>query len=87
MKAQAALLRDIFGGPVPAPAVERPSLTPEVVRLARSIYTGRRFDRMPGLAGALEGSGCDDASIRDHCRRPGEHVRGCWVIDLLLSKD
>jgi hypothetical protein len=42
---------------------------------------------MPEAADALEEAGCTDASILDHCRQPGEHVRGCWVLDLILSKD
>lgn len=27
-----------------------------------------------------------DGYILAHCRKPGEHVRGCWVVDLLLGK-
>ena len=27
-----------------------------------------------------------DAAGAD-CRQPGEHVRGCWVVDLLLGKE
>ena len=38
------------------------------------------------LADALEDAGCDNADLLDHCRRPGEHVRGCWVVDALLGK-
>jgi hypothetical protein len=57
-----------------------------VVKLAQGIYDDRAFDRLPVLADALEEAGCDDADILDHCRRPGEHVRGCWVVDLLLGK-
>ena len=29
-------------------------------------------------------AGCDDAEVRDHCRTAAPHVRGCWVIDLLI---
>jgi hypothetical protein len=25
--------------------------------------------------------------ILNHCGQPGEHVHGCWVIDLLLGKE
>jgi hypothetical protein len=25
--------------------------------------------------------------ILAHCRGGGEHVRGCWVVDLLLEKE
>jgi hypothetical protein len=55
-------------------------------KIARAIYDGRAFERMPILADALEDAGCGDADILRHCREPGEHVRGCWVVDLLLGK-
>lgn len=57
-----------------------------VRRLAQSIYDENAFDRLPILADALEDAGCTDADILNHCRQLGEHVRGCWVIDLLLGK-
>jgi hypothetical protein len=57
-----------------------------VVKLAQAIYDDRAFDRLPILADALEDAGCNNAEILEHCRGPGPHVRGCWVIDLLLSK-
>ncbi len=28
----------------------------------------------------------DPTAMLKHCRQPGEHVRGCWVVDLLLGK-
>jgi hypothetical protein len=28
----------------------------------------------------------DNADILNHCRQSGEHVRGCWIVDLLLGK-
>lgn len=39
------------------------------------------------IADALEDAGCDNADILNHCRQPGEHVRGCWVVDLVLGKE
>jgi hypothetical protein len=57
-----------------------------VVRIVKAIYDERAFDRMPILADALEDAGCDNADILNHCRGPGPHVRGCWVVDLLLGK-
>jgi hypothetical protein len=27
-----------------------------------------------------------DAATLAHCRQPGEHVRGCWVVDLLTGR-
>jgi len=41
---------------------------------------------MPILADALQDAGCNNDDILDHCRGSGQHVRGCWVIDLLLGK-
>ena len=58
-----------------------------VRRLAQTIYAERAFDRLPILADALEDAGCDNADILAHCRGPGPHVRGCWVVDLLLGKE
>jgi hypothetical protein len=55
-------------------------------KLAKSIYDDRAFDRLPLLADALEEAGCTDADILAHCRGDGPHVRGCWVVDLILGK-
>jgi len=38
------------------------------------------------LADALEDAGCADDVLLSHLRGPGPHVRGCWVLDLLLGK-
>lgn len=85
--AQAQLLRDIFGTLPFRPVTVSPAWqTPNVVSLAQTIYDERAFDRMPILGDALEDAGCDNAEILDHCRQPGEHVRGCWVVDLILGK-
>jgi len=61
-------------------------LAPVIVRLGQTIHEDRSFERMPELATALETDGCTNANILAHCRRPGQHVRGCWVIDLILRK-
>jgi hypothetical protein len=80
------LLRDIFGNPF-RPVVADPAwLTPTVVAIAEAIYRDRAFDRLPILADALEEAGCTDADLLLHCRQPGEHVRGCWAVDLVLGK-
>jgi hypothetical protein len=55
-----------------------------VGRLAQGIYERRSFDELPVLADGLEEVGCRDAEVLGHCRTPGEHFRGCWVLDLLL---
>jgi hypothetical protein len=81
------LLRDIFGNPFRPVALNPACRTSNVTALAQSIYDDRAFDRMPILADALEDAGCDNADILKHCRQPGEHVRGCWVVDLVLEKE
>jgi hypothetical protein len=57
-----------------------------IAKLAQTIYDDRRYDIMPILGDALEEAGCTDGQILDHCRGPGPHVRGCWVVDLILGK-
>ena len=85
--AQAQLVREIFGDRFGRLSVDPSWLTPGVVKLTQAIYEDRAFDRMPELAAALEEAGCADEDILGHCRGPGPHVRGCWVVDLILSKD
>jgi hypothetical protein len=57
-----------------------------VPAIARRVYDERTFHDLPILADALEDAGCTDSDILAHCRGQGPHVRGCWVVDLLLGK-
>jgi hypothetical protein len=82
----ADLLRDIFGNPFRPVAVSRKWLTSDVRALARGVYDDRAFDRMPILADALQDAGCDNDGVLSHCRGGGPHVRGCWVVDMVLGK-
>jgi hypothetical protein len=84
---QANFLRDIFGNPFRPVAFDPAWRTDAVVGLARGAYEDRAFDRLPALADALERAGCADAAVLAHCRGPGPHVRGCWVVDLVLGKN
>jgi hypothetical protein len=59
--------------------------TADVLALARGIHRDQAFDRLPILADALQDAGCDDEDVLNHCRRPGGHVRGCWVVDLAMG--
>ncbi len=59
---------------------------PSVKQIAEAIEYDQAFDRLPILADALEDVGCTNADVLTHCRQPGEHVRGCCVVDLLLGK-
>jgi hypothetical protein len=88
-KAQVALLRDVFGNPFRPIALDASWLAwndGAIGKLARSIYDERAFSGLPLLADALEDAGCTDADILTHCREQGEHVRGCWAVDLLIGK-
>jgi hypothetical protein len=51
------------------------------------MYDSRDFSVMPILADALQDAGCDNEDILSHCRGDGPHVRGCWVVDLVLGKE
>jgi hypothetical protein len=86
--AQVRLLHDIFG-PLPfrEVAADPRWLTADVVALAKGIYDEKAFDRLPILADALPDAGCDNDELLKHCRaEKWEHVRGCWVVDLLLGR-
>lgn len=84
--AYCTIIRDIFGNPFRPVAFESAWLTETVLGLARGIYEDRAFERLSILADALQEAGCENEDILNHCREPGEHVRGCWVIDLVLGK-
>jgi hypothetical protein len=94
---QSFLLRDIFG-PLPFRTIY---LDPSVltwsesivVRMATAIYENRclpagKLDktRLAVLADALEEAGVASEEILSHCRSQSDHVRGCWLIDLLLGR-
>jgi hypothetical protein len=83
---QALLLRDVVVYPLRPVAFNSAWVTSAASSLAQGIYEDRAFDCLPILADALEEAGCDNADILNHCRQPGAHVRGCWVVDLLLNK-
>lgn len=62
--------------------------TSDVMLLAQGIYDDRAFDRMPILADALQDAGCDCEDLLNHLRDISlTHVRGCWVLDLVLGKE
>ena len=86
-RAQAAVLRDIFGNPFRPPTFDPEWRTSMVVALARGMYESRDFSPMPIMADAIQDAGCEDADILSHCRGTGLHVRGCWVVDLVLEKE
>jgi hypothetical protein len=84
---QVTLIRCTFGNPFHPVIIDPRWLTSTVVDLASAIYNEKAFDRMPILGDALMDAGCDNEEIIAHCRSEGAHVRGCWVVDLLLAKE
>jgi len=85
-RAQSDFVRDIFGNPFRPVAFDPAWCSSTVTSLADAIYVERAFDRLPILADALEDAGCTSTDVLEHCRQPGEHARGCWVVDLVLGK-
>jgi hypothetical protein len=84
----AAILRDLIGNPFRTISVDLGWLVwgdAVVPGIARAIYDGHDFERLPILGDALEEAGCQDAEILAHCRGPGPHVRGCWVLSRFLE--
>jgi hypothetical protein len=73
-------LRDILGNPFRPAAFDPNWATSEVRLLARAIITAQQFDDLPILADALEEAGCTNEIVLKHCREPGVHVGGCWVL-------
>jgi hypothetical protein len=86
LKRMAEACRDVFGNPFRPVRFSPEWRTETAVGLAWQMYRSRKFSAMPILADALQDAGCDSADILDHCRSPGPHVRGCWVVDLVLGK-
>jgi len=86
----APLLRDIFGNPfrashsLPQAVLAWNDMT--VRRIAEGIYKDQAWSRSPILADALLDAGCEDEELLAHCRDSGPHIRGCWALDLILSK-
>jgi hypothetical protein len=86
---QAALLCDLYGGvgrTVPLDPAWLRWQDGTAHKMAEAIYQGHRFGDLPILGDALEEAGCASAEVLDHCRKPGEHARGCWLLDAILGK-
>ena len=83
---QRNILYCIFGNPFQPVTLNPAWLIPRVTTVAQSIYYDRAFARMPDLADALQEGGCDQQDLLAHCRGPGPHFKGCWVVDMVLGK-
>ncbi len=93
------LFRCVFGNPFRPVSFDPAWRSPTVQKLVESIYPEGPFDRLPILGDALEEAGCNNLEMLNHLRPPKRgrwwpfskkrstgHVRGCWVMDLLLNK-
>jgi hypothetical protein len=85
--AQCDRLRDVVGNPFRPVTFAPEWRTDTVLSLVRQMYESCDFGVLPILADALQDAGCNNEDILGHCRGPGPHVRGCWVVDLVLGKE
>jgi len=83
---QCDLLREIIGNPFRPVRIEPTWATDSVRSIAQGIYDEIAFDRLAVLGDALQDAGCAEEQLLAHCRQPTGHVRGCWVVDLVLGK-
>jgi hypothetical protein len=84
-----AVVRDVVGNPFRPVRFEASWLlwsNGTVPKIGQAIYEERAFEWLPILADALLDAGCNNEHIIAHCRLLGTHVRGCWVVDLVLNK-
>ncbi|VTU01523.1 Uncharacterized protein (Fragment) OS=uncultured bacterium PE=4 SV=1 [Gemmataceae bacterium] len=82
------LMHEVIGNPFWPVVFSSKWRTSTAVAIAQGMYESRDFGAMPILADALQDAGCDSDDVLDHCRDPERvHVRGCWVVDLVLGKE
>lgn len=93
-RALARALHELVGNPFREYPFDPRWRTATVTDLARTIRDDRAFDRMPILADALLDADCDAEPVLRHCRgtekhttERHQHLRGCWVLDLILAPD
>lgn len=93
MRMQCDLAREVFGNPYRRVHLASEWRNTTVLTLAQTAYEDRqlpecllRADLLAILADALEDAGCHEAAALDHLRQPAEHVRGCWLVDLVLRR-
>jgi hypothetical protein len=88
-RAQCHLIRDVFGNPFKPIVVDHAWLRWNngfVPKMAHAIYDDYTFQDLPILADALEEAGCNNKDVLQHCRSRKDHVRGCFVVDLVIGK-
>jgi len=90
-RVQANLLRDIFGNPFCQVTFDPAWRTPTALTLGQRAYDDRHLPagtldpvHLATLSDALEQAGAANAVLA-HLRSPGLHVRGCFVVDAILT--
>ena len=81
---QADIFRDIIPPPGVNISIDPAWRTSVVVALASAMNESGDFSAVPLLADALQDAGCDEEYILRQCRSPGPHVRGNWVVEMLM---
>lgn len=84
---QASVFRDIVGNPYHPVRLMPSWASAEAVRIAQAIYSQRDFGQLMSLRNALLVANCQDIRVLQHCVDSTPHVRGCWVVDLLLGHE
>ncbi|MGF1579007.1 MAG: hypothetical protein ACFCD0_06555 [Gemmataceae bacterium] len=87
------LFREVVGNPFREIQIAPRWKTSTVVSPTKATHGNRSLPmgtldptQFAVLADALEEVGCDNTDILTHCRElDRDHVRGCWVLDLLLG--
>lgn len=89
----ARVLREVVGNPFRPPRFEAGWRTKDATELAKTIFAERSWDKLPVLADALLDADCDEEQVLRHLRGtekglpdPPQHVRGCWVVELVLDR-
>jgi hypothetical protein len=83
------MVREIFGNPFRPWQVDpdwRTANFGAVLKIAEHIDRTGEFADLPILGDALEDAGCSDEAALTHCRGPGPHTLGCWVVDAILGR-
>jgi hypothetical protein len=83
-----AVVWEIVGNPFRPVQFSPAWRTDTALSLARHMYDTCEFSAMPILADALQDAECENEDVLNHCRDTSlAHVRGCWVVDLVLRKE
>jgi hypothetical protein len=81
------ILRDMLHYPDQPVRFDAAWRTDTAVKLAEYMYENCDFSAMPILGDALQDAGCAETDIIALCQTDKPHVRGCWVVDLVLDRD